>query len=63
MKPESALDNSLRSELTNIFFACPEIIAVYLFGSYLGNRELARDIDLAILLKHPSNCEVEIYMD
>jgi len=41
----------------------PEVIAVYLFGSYLDNRELARDIDLAILLKHRGKYQVDLYMD
>jgi len=63
MKPERALENFPGSELTNIFCTFPEIIAVYMFGSYLKNKELARDMDLAVLLKHPADCEVEIYMD
>ena len=63
MKRKSALENSLRSGLAKIFGAYPEIIAVYLFGSYLDNKELARDIVLAILLKHSDKHRVDLYMD
>lgn len=63
MKHKSAMENSLRSRLTKIFNAYPEIIAVYLFGSYLDNKEQARDIDLAILLKYSDKHKVDLYMD
>jgi len=63
MKRNNMLENSLRCELTKIFNTYPEIVAVYLFGSYLDNKELARDIDLAVLLKEPAKHQVDLYMD
>jgi predicted nucleotidyltransferase len=35
MKRKGMLENSLKSELGEIFSTYPQIIAVYLFGSYL----------------------------
>jgi len=58
-----SLENSLKSVLTEIFKAYTEIIAVYLFGSYLENKDQCRDIDLAVLLKHPARCQMDMYME
>lgn len=41
--------------------SCPEIIAVYLFGSYLEAPEQARDVDLAVLLGSTGSM-VDFYM-
>ncbi|MDO7786874.1 type VII toxin-antitoxin system MntA family adenylyltransferase antitoxin [Desulforamulus aquiferis] len=40
----------------------PDIIAVYLFGSYIEDKKRARDIDLAILTKDSAKSLVNIYM-
>ncbi|KFD42449.1 hypothetical protein DK28_0205370 [Peptococcaceae bacterium SCADC1_2_3] len=48
--------------LQKIFSQFQEIIAVYLFGSYLEKKEQARDVDLAILLKKPVKSVVPFYM-
>lgn len=50
------------AKLTDIFRIYPEIIAVYLFGSYLEESEQARDMDLAVLLKQPVKSQVDVYM-
>ncbi|MBS4008032.1 MAG: nucleotidyltransferase domain-containing protein [Clostridium sp.] len=63
MKRKGMLENSLKSELAEIFSSYPQVIAVYLFGSYLDNKEQARDIDLAVLLKHRAKYQVDLYMD
>ncbi len=57
-----ALDKDTRSALVEIFTAYPEIIAVYLFGSYLERKENARDIDLAVLLEQPVKSQLDIYL-
>ena len=45
----------MKSELIKYFQDRPEIIAVYLFGSYARGRErLKSDVDLGILLDHGS---------
>ncbi|MCL4424324.1 MAG: nucleotidyltransferase domain-containing protein [Firmicutes bacterium] len=41
----------------------PGVTAVYLFGSYLENREKARDIDLAVLLATTAKSQVDLFMD
>ncbi|TDA70599.1 MAG: nucleotidyltransferase domain-containing protein [Clostridia bacterium] len=46
-------EKKFSSTLKPIFASFPDVIAVYLFGSYLNEPELARDVDLAILLKKP----------
>ncbi|MBE3587431.1 MAG: hypothetical protein IMW93_02540 [Thermoanaerobacteraceae bacterium] len=50
------------SDLPSVFSAFPEVVAVYLFGSYLEHPEQARDVDLAVLLKWPLKSPVNIYM-
>jgi predicted nucleotidyltransferase len=50
------------AKLTDIFRIYPEIIAVYLFGSYLEDSEHARDVDLAVLLQQPVESQVDVYM-
>jgi predicted nucleotidyltransferase len=50
---ELVLDKKTRSDLNEIFSSYPDIIAVYLFGSYAEKKEHARDVDLAVLLKKP----------
>lgn len=48
------------SVLDDIFGLFPEIIAVYLFGSYLEEPERAQDVDLAVLLE-PREGIVDLY--
>lgn len=55
-------DRDTMLELKKIFNSYPEIIAVYLFGSYLEKEEQARDVDLAVLLQQPVKSQVDIYM-
>lgn len=50
------------SELKKIINTSPDIIAVYLFGSYLETPDQARDIDLAILTSDTVN-SVNMYLD
>jgi len=50
------------SSLKKIISTSPEIIAVYLFGSYLETPDQARDIDLAILTSDAVN-SVNMYLD
>ncbi|MGI9953421.1 nucleotidyltransferase domain-containing protein [Moorellaceae bacterium AZ2] len=38
------------NSLKKVFASFPQIIAVYLFGSYLEEPERAQDVDLAVLL-------------
>ncbi|HBT46990.1 MAG TPA: hypothetical protein DEA73_03780 [Peptococcaceae bacterium] len=38
------------NSLEKVFASFPQIIAVYLFGSYLEEPERAQDVDLAVLL-------------
>jgi predicted nucleotidyltransferase len=57
----SEMDKKI-AKLTDIFGIYPEIIAVYLFGSYLEDSEHARDVDLAVLLKKPVKSQVDVYM-
>ncbi|WP_027718478.1 type VII toxin-antitoxin system MntA family adenylyltransferase antitoxin [Desulfovirgula thermocuniculi] len=47
--------------LKKIFSACPQVVAVYLFGSYLEDPQVARDVDLAVLLKPPAGSTTELY--
>lgn len=56
------LDKYTKSALIEIFTSYPEIIAVYLFGSYLERKENAQDVDLAFLLEQPVKSQVDIYM-
>lgn len=49
--------------LQKTFSTFPEVVAVYLFGSFLNKDEYARDVDLAVLLKSPVKSLVNIYMD
>lgn len=56
------MDDNKIAALKFLFSKYPEIIAVYLFGSYLERKEIARDIDLAVLLEPPVNNQVDIYM-
>lgn len=56
------MDDNINGELKEIFSSYSEIIAVYLFGSYLGVKENARDIDLAVLLRQPVKSQVDIYL-
>lgn len=49
--------------LKNIFSSYPEIIAVYLFGSCLENKEQARDVDLAVLSEIPIKKQVNLYLE
>lgn len=56
------LDNKTMAALREIFGACKEVIAVYLFGSYLNDQQNSRDVDLAVLLKRPVENQVDIYM-
>lgn len=46
-----------------IFENYPNILAVYLFGSYLENPANARDIDLAVLTKDNKSSPVNLYME
>lgn len=55
-------DMNKMPDLREIFSSYPEIIAVYLFGSYLKDKKNARDVDLAVLLKQPVKGQVDIYM-
>lgn len=57
------IDNSTLSALQAIFKSYPEIIAVYLFGSYPELKDQAGDVDLAVLLKNPVKSQVSVYMD
>ncbi len=57
------LDEKTRSELQRLFGAFPEIVAVYLFGSYPERKERAGDVDLAVLLKIPHRSMVDLYLD
>jgi predicted nucleotidyltransferase len=57
------LDDNKILTLKTIFSSYPEIIAVYLFGSFLDRKETARDIDLAVLLEQPVKNQVDIYMN
>jgi predicted nucleotidyltransferase len=59
---ELVLDKKTRSDLNEIFSSYPDIIAVYLFGSFAEKKEHARDVDLAVLLKKPVKSQVDIYM-
>lgn len=45
-----------------IFEKYPEIVAVYLFGSFNENPEQARDIDLAVLSRDALINPVSLYM-
>lgn len=56
------MEKCTRETFSEIFKSYPEIIAVYLFGSYLYDKENARDVDLAVLLKQPAKSPVDIYM-
>lgn len=50
--------------LKQLFKRYPEIVAVYLFGSYSENIDLARDVDIAVLTSeavNPVNLYMEIY--
>ena len=49
-------------QLQEILSFYPEIIAVYLFGSYLKDTEQARDIDLAVLTSQITGT-VNLYME
>lgn len=49
-------------DLKKIFASYPEIVAVYLFGSFLKDQKNARDVDLAVLLKKPVKSQVDLYM-
>ena len=53
---------SKEGQLQKIFGSHPEIITVYLFGSYLNDKEQARDIDLAVLSSQ-NNSTVNLYME
>ena len=54
----------LNSEsLTPIFKKYPDIIAVYLFGSYIEDQEHAGDIDLAVLTLNAPLSPVNLYME
>lgn len=57
------LNKSILSVLQKIFCSHPEIVAVYLFGSYLEKSEQARDVDLALLLEVPVKSQVNLYME
>lgn len=57
------MDKSLQSKLSETFREYPKIIAVYLFGSYLEDKNGARDIDLAVLLREPVENQVDLYME
>lgn len=46
-----------------VFKSYPEIVAVYLFGSYSEDIDLARDIDLAVLTTDVVNTPVNLYME
>ncbi len=46
-----------------IFERHPEIVAVYLFGSYMEDPNQASDIDLAVLAKDTSIKPVTLYME
>ncbi|MGI9861723.1 nucleotidyltransferase domain-containing protein [Moorella naiadis] len=48
--------------LGRVFQQYPEIVAVYLFGSYLSRSDQARDVDLAVLLREPAGSITTIYM-
>ncbi|KYH31970.1 MULTISPECIES: type VII toxin-antitoxin system MntA family adenylyltransferase antitoxin [Moorella] len=50
------------STLKPIFASLPDVVAVYLFGSYLNEPERARDVDLAILLKTTESRITYYYM-
>lgn len=56
------LAKELKPALVEVFTSYPELIAVYLFGSYLESKENARDIKLAVLLEQPVESQDEIYM-
>lgn len=57
------LDKKDLEALQKIFNSYPEIIAVYLFGSYLEKSKQGGDIDLAVLLKTSGRGMVNLYMD
>ena len=48
--------------LGRIFKQYPEIVAAYLFGSYLDTPDQARDVDLAILLREPAGSITPVYI-
>ncbi len=48
-------------KLKKIFSPYPYVVAVYLFGSYLEDPQVARDVDLAVLLKPPADRITELY--
>ena len=56
------MEKSIQETFSEIFESYPEIIAVYLFGSYLSDKKNSRDVDLAVLLKQPAKSQVDIYM-
>lgn len=51
-----------KSKLAEIFEAYPEVIAVYVFGSYLEKKEEARDVDLAVLLEQSVKSQADTYL-
>lgn len=57
------IEKNILSTLKNILSSYPEIIAVYLFGSCLENKEQARDVDLAVLSEIPINKQVNLYLE
>ncbi|MDF9406811.1 nucleotidyltransferase domain-containing protein [Pelotomaculum isophthalicicum JI] len=57
------LDVKTISVLQKILNKYPDVIAVYLFGSYIERREQARDVDLAILLAHSKISQVNLYLE
>ncbi len=56
-------DKTILQNLHKIFKQYPEIIAVYLFGSYRERGKQAGDVDLAVLLGYPVKSQVDLYMD
>lgn len=57
------LENKNLGPLQKVFCSFPEVVTVYLFGSYLEKRERAGDVDLAVLLKASGRGMVNLYMD
>jgi len=57
------LNEKTISVLQKVFQKYPDIITVYLFGSYVERREQARDVDLAILLASPKISQVNLYLE
>jgi len=57
------LPEETRAAMQRIFEAYKEIIAVYLFGSYVDKREQARDVDLAVLLAGTGVSQVDLYLE